>query len=161
MDDRAHAFWVVVLTFFLALALSVYPLPLWARWLRPDWAVLVICFWVLFLPNRVGVGWAWLLGLMMDVLHGSYPGQHAFALAVVAYFIHVSHQRMRMFGYRKQAVFVFSMVVVHILLVQWLQNLLGVADISLLLLMQALMSALLWPLTHVLLTYLCYRFLVN
>lgn len=161
MDDRAHAFWVVLLTFFLALALSVYPLPLWARWLRPDWAVLVICFWVLFLPNRVGVGWAWLLGLMMDVLHGSYPGQHAFALAVVAYFIHVSHQRMRMFGYRKQAVFVFSMVVVHILLVQWLQNLLGVADISLLLLMQALMSALLWPLTHVLLTYLCYRFLVN
>lgn len=161
MDDRAHAFWVVLLTFFLALALSVYPLPFWARWLRPDWAVLVICFWVLFLPNRVGVGWAWLLGLMMDLLHGSYPGQHAFALAVVAYFIHVSHQRMRMFGYRKQAVFVFSMVVVHILLVQWLQNLLGVADISLLLLMQALMSALLWPLTHVLLTYLCYRFLVN
>lgn len=161
MDDRAHGFWVVLLTLFLALALSVYPLPFWARWLRPDWAVLVICFWVLFLPNRVGVGWAWLVGLLMDLLHGSYLGQNAFALSVVAYFVHVSHQRVRMSGYRKQAVFVFSMVSIHILLSQWVQNLLGVADISLLVVLQALVSALLWPLVHVAMTYLCYRFLVS
>lgn len=161
MDDRAHSFWVVILTLFVALALSVHPLPLWARWFRPDWAVIVICFWVLFLPNRVGVGVAWLTGLALDILHGVYPGQHAFALAVVAYFVQVSHQRLRMFGYRKQAVFIFSMVVIHLLLGQWVQNLVGVADISLLLLAQALMSALIWPLAHVIMTYLCYRFVVS
>ncbi len=161
MDDRAHSFWVVLLTLFVALALSVYPLPLWARWFRPDWVVIVICFWVLFLPNRVGVGVAWLTGLALDVLHGAYPGQHAFALAVVAYFVQISHQRLRMFGYRKQSVFGFSMVVIHLLLGQWVQNLVGVADISLLLLAQALMSALIWPLAHVAMTWLSYRFIVS
>jgi rod shape-determining protein MreD len=79
----------------------------------------------------------------------------------VAYFVHVSHQRIRMSGYRKQAVFVFSMVSIHILLSQWVQNLIGVADISLLVVLQALMSAMLWPLVHVVMTHLCYRFLIN
>lgn len=161
MDDHAHSFWVILLTLFVALALSVYPLPIWLRWFRPDWMVIVICFWVLFMPHRVGVGWAWIAGLLMDILHGTHLGQHAFALAVVAYFVHVSHQRVRMYGYRKQAVFVFSMVIIHLLLGQWVQNLMGVADTSLLVLAQAVVSALVWPIAHVTMTYLCYRFVVT
>lgn len=160
VESRGHGGWFIALTVVLALLLAVYPLPLWARWLRPDWVVLVLCYWMIATPHRVGVGWAWLAGLLLDVVESSMLGQNAFALAVVAYIAQVSYQRLRMFSYQRQALVIFLFVTLHLLLYQWVQNLLGVADLSLMMALQALLSALLWPLLSALLTRLQRAFAV-
>ncbi len=151
MGPRPHGGGWILASLLLALALSVWPLPLDARWWRPDWMLLVVFYWVIAAPQRVGVGSAWLAGLALDIVQGVSLGQNAFALAVIAYVVQVSYQRLRMFSYRKQAVVVFGLVALHILLYQWVQNLLGVADISLLMVVQALISAATWPLVRLLL----------
>lgn len=161
MEYRQHGGWLIALTMLAALALSVYPLPLDLRWWRPDWLLLVVFYWVISAPQHVGIGWAWLAGLALDVLEGASLGQNAFALAVIAYFAQVSYQRLRMFSYRKQALLVFFLVALHILLYQWVQNLLGIADISLMMLAQASVSALAWPLVRFVLGLLQLRFAVS
>ena len=76
---------VIVLTLLAALWLSVVPLPTWAQWGRPEWVAMVLIYWVVALPERVGIAIAWVVGLYQDVLDGSPLGQHAFALSVLAY----------------------------------------------------------------------------
>ena len=82
---RASGQWVIAASLLLALLLSVWPLPLWAQWGRPEWVAMVLIYWVLALPARVGIGVCWFTGLVLDILEGSPPGQNALALGVVAY----------------------------------------------------------------------------
>ena len=89
---RQHGGWVIVLTLVVGLMLAIVPLPEWAQGLRPEWPLLVLVYWCLALPQRVGVGVSWLVGLCMDVLSGallteivfSYPGQGYLLVRAVA-----------------------------------------------------------------------------
>ena len=65
---RHHGGGVILFTFIVALILTVIPLPEAGRYLRPDWAGLVLIYWCLALPDRVGVISGWLLGLAVDLL---------------------------------------------------------------------------------------------
>jgi hypothetical protein len=51
----------------------------------PDWVALVLCFWSVREFRRVGMGWAFVLGLLMDVADGAVLGQHCFAYVLLAY----------------------------------------------------------------------------
>jgi rod shape-determining protein MreD len=62
---RHHGGSVIALTFLLALLLTIIPLPEWLRYLRPDWVGLVLIYWCLALPERVGVSTGWLMGLLV------------------------------------------------------------------------------------------------
>lgn len=137
--------WIILLTFAVALWLSVIPLPEWAQWGRPAWVAMTLIYWVLALPHRVGVGAGWLAGLCLDILEWSPLGQNAFALAVVAYLVLVLHERLRMFSGIQQAAVIFVLLGVSELLSHWLKTLLGVANPNVMFLMPAFVSALLWP----------------
>ncbi len=75
---------VIILTLLMALILTILPLPDWAQMLRPQWYTLVLIYWVLALPLRVGVGIGWLVGIQVDVMTGTLLGQHALSLALIA-----------------------------------------------------------------------------
>ena len=66
ITGKRHGGGVILLTFIAALLLTVIPLPDWARYLRPDWVGLVLIYWCMALPDRVGVTTGWLMGLMVD-----------------------------------------------------------------------------------------------
>lgn len=144
MDSHAHGLWFVVVSVFIALLLSIAPLSPDLAWARPDWLLLILVYWLLALPERVGVLVCWLCGILLDVLQGAVLGQNAFALAVVAYLIQVSYQRLRMFSLLKQAAFVFLLELFHILVDQWAQNINGVAQTHWLVFLPALTTGLLW-----------------
>ena len=67
----------IVITLLLALVINMLPLGR-IVWL-PDWLMVLLAFWSLNQPQRVGLGIAFLLGLVMDVDRGSLLGQHALA----------------------------------------------------------------------------------
>lgn len=60
--------WMVWLTFAIGMLLSVSPLPQFMEILRPLWLALLLAFWALALPQKVGMVTAWCLGLAEDVL---------------------------------------------------------------------------------------------
>ena len=115
MDDQSlRGWWVILVSFFLAMVLSILSLPGLGSWefgfLRPDWILLVLIYWVIALPHRVGLLTAWVLGLLADVLLGTLLGQHAIVFMVVAYVASNLYQRLRMFAVWQQSLVVFALV---------------------------------------------------
>ena len=122
---KHHGGMVILITFIIALLLTIIPLPDWLRYVRPDWAGLVLIYWCLALPERVGVGTGWMTGLLVDLLTGTLLGQHALSLTIVAWLTLKFHQRMRLFPVLQQAVTVMVLLIVHQLLALWISRIIG------------------------------------
>jgi rod shape-determining protein MreD len=73
------------IAFTLLLALGINLLPLGRHPALPDLLALVLVFWNVHQPRRVGVGVAFLFGLLMDVHDGALLGQHALAYTLLSY----------------------------------------------------------------------------
>ena len=71
---------------------------------QPDLLALVLVFWNVHQPRRVGVGVAFLFGLMMDVHDGAVLGQHALAYTLLSFFAITIHRRLLWFTVPSQAV---------------------------------------------------------
>jgi len=145
LDQGAQGYWVILLSFLVAYVLAVLPLPQWLLWARPEWVALAVIYWTIALPHRVGIATALLLGVGLDVLEGAVIGQNAFALVVVALLSLVLYQRLRVYSLVQQAGVVFVLIGINQLICQWVQNLEGVGAPTLLFLLPAFSSALLWP----------------
>jgi rod shape-determining protein MreD len=91
------------------------------------------------------------LGLLLDAIEGAVLGQNAFSLVVVALLCFTLYQRLRVFSLLQQAGIVFVLIGVNQLVGQWVQNLEGIGSPSMIFLLPAVSSALLWPVVfHVL-----------
>ncbi len=146
MQQRPHSIWVIFLSFFIAYLLAIVPFPEWAMNYRPEWVPMVIIYWVIALPYRVGIGSAWAAGLVLDVLEGSTLGVNALALVVIAYVALSLHLRMRMFSTLQQSGLVLALVGLNLILCNWLQIVTGQSVTSnLMFLMGAVTSAIIWP----------------
>ena len=143
-----------MISFLVAFVLAVYPLPQTLRWARPEWVTLVLIYWVIALPHRVGLVTGFTVGLMLDLLEGALLGQNALSLSVVAYLSLLLYQRLRVFNMVQQVSVIFIMVGTNQLVSQWIQNLTGVGSVSVLFLLPALLSALMWPAVLTLLRHL-------
>ncbi len=116
---------VILLTFLLALILVIFPLPGWAEGLRPQWAALILLYWSLALPSRVGVGIGWLVGLCQDALLGTLLGQHALAFALIAFLVSRLHQHLRLVPVWQQAIAVLALLTAVQLVIFWVNGIIG------------------------------------
>lgn len=136
---------MIWLSLLLALCLQVMPLPdVWLVW-RPDWLGLMLIYWCVTLPQRVGVFHGFVLGLMLDLIEGSPLGQNALVFSLLAYLSLLVYQRMRAYALVQQAVLVFVLLGIAQLIEQWLRTIFGPFSINLAFLLSALIGAILWP----------------
>lgn len=154
MSAPAHGRTVIVITLAVALLLSVMPLPLWAQWGRPEWVAMVLLYWVMALPERVGIGIAGITGLVLDIVEGAPLGQNIFALGVLTYLVLILYQRLRMYSALQQSAVIFVLLGLNQLLCHWVQTLVGTPSPNLLFLLPAVVSAVIWPWLLVFLRFL-------
>ena len=107
--------WFIVLSLLVALILNFLPTSAWP-WV-PDWVALVLVFWSIREPRRVGMGAGFLLGVAMDVADVSLLGQHALAYVLAAYGAAYLSRRILWFPLLQQALHVLPLL----LLVQLVQ----------------------------------------
>jgi rod shape-determining protein MreD len=88
----------------LLLALMVDMVPLGRNAWMPDLLALVLVFWSVHQPLRVGIGAAFLFGIAMDVHQASLLGQHALAYTALTFFAIMIHRRLLWFTVPSQAV---------------------------------------------------------
>jgi len=136
--------WVIAMSFIVAMMLTMLPLPDWAEYLRPEWVSMVLIYWCMALPSRVGVGIGWLVGLFLDVIHGAVLGQYALSLALIAYFTLTLHQRLRVYPLVQQSLVVLMLILLQQLLITWIKGFLGQTPDSLGYWLPSLSSMLLW-----------------
>ncbi|MFT5133794.1 MAG: rod shape-determining protein MreD [Gammaproteobacteria bacterium] len=143
--DQHNGGWVIVVSFIIAIMLTAMPLPEWVVNWRPAWVAMVLIYWCMALPDRVGIGIGWLLGLLLDVQQGTVLGQHALGLAVIAYITIMSYQRIRVFPLAQQAL----IVCFYLLLVQffnlWVRGIMGIPSQHWSFWLPAVTSMFLWP----------------
>lgn len=162
MRPRSNATWVILLSYFVAYLLAVVPFPEWALNYRPQWVALVMIYWCIALPYRMGIGYAWLAGLMMDILEGSLLGLNALALAIIAYIALSLHQRLRMFSQLQQSAVVLALIGLYLMMTYWMKIAAGqMVSSNLLFLLGALSSAFVWPWMYLLLRQMRRSFAVS
>ena len=137
--------WIILISFIVAMILAILPLPQWLNLLWPDWVVLVLLYWVMVMSHKISVGYAWLLGLLLDVLFGSMLGEHALALVCVTYFITRFHVHTRAIGLPKQVLLVFVSLFVYRAILFWMQGLIGEVPNSILYWLPIVIGTVFWP----------------
>lgn len=143
--SRHYGGGVIAITFVIALVAHMIALPDWAQNLRPDWMALVLIYWCIALPDRVGVGIGWMAGLMLDVAGGALLGQNALILAIVAYLAIRLHQRIRIFPIWQQSVSILMLILLHLMLALWIKGAFSQSAETWAYWLPALTSMLLWP----------------
>lgn len=145
MSIPSVSYVVIFVSFFIAAILEVISLPSVISHLRPEWLVLTVLYWLLRHPEKVGIAISVAVGLVMDVMLGTYLGIHALSLSIVSYLVLTLHQRLKMFPIAQQSMVVFFIVGIELMVVNTLKVQLSVGDTGLTYLWHALMSALIWP----------------
>lgn len=88
-------------TLLIAFALNIVPIGRVPA--LPDFLALVLVFWNVHQSRRIGVGVAFLFGLLMDVHSGAVLGQHALAYTLLSFFAITVHRRLLWFAVPAQA----------------------------------------------------------
>ncbi|MGA0573025.1 rod shape-determining protein MreD [Variovorax sp. VNK109] len=135
----------------LVFALFVNMLPLGRAPWMPDVLALVIVFWSVHQPLRVGIGAAFIFGMAMDVHQSALLGQHALAYTVLSFFAITVHRRLLWFTVPSQALQVLPLFVAA-RFIEWMVRLAaGDSFPGFSLLLSPVFEALLWPVVSVLL----------
>ena len=112
-------------TLIVGLLLNLLPWSGALLWVRPDFVALVLLYWCIEQPRRIGFVSAWLLGLFMDVADGSLFGQHALAYSILAYAGIVLHRRVLGFSGTPQIVHVVVLLLMNDLIILAIRLLAG------------------------------------
>ena len=134
----------IVTSLVAGLAINFVPLGR-AVWM-PDILMLLLAFWVVHQPQRVGLGIAFVLGLCMDVHQSSWLGQHALAYTVLSFGALAMHRRLLWLSVASQALQVFPLFVLAHAVVLVLRMVGGGAFPGFWGLLAPVLEALLWPL---------------
>ena len=143
----------MALTALLALVLTVLPLPVWLDVLRPAFLVLTVLYWSINAPRAGGIGLGFACGLMLDVFQGPVLGEHALALAIVAYIAGREHQRIRSKPAFQQSLLVLAALVFYEFVVFAIDGWTGHPVTSPLRWLHCLTGALVWPPVAAVLSY--------
>ena len=136
--------WAVATSLLTAFALTIFPLPSALEPMRPDLVAMTVIFWVVSLPSWIGIGVAWLCGIVLDTLTGTLLGEHAAALAVIAWIAFRFHRRIRVFPLWQETFAVFWLLCLYHLILMWVDGTVG-RHLSALQWLPVITSVIVWP----------------
>ena len=111
----------------------------------PDMVALVLAFWCVHQPRKMGIGIAWFVGLIMDAGYGALLGQHAFAYAFLAFGAITLHRRILWFSQWQQAAHVLVLLLASQCLMLVVRLVAGGVFPGPLYFAESLTAAALWP----------------
>jgi len=118
-------YFVIFLSLLVGLILMILPLPEAVQVYRPHWVALILIYWNMALPNRVGPWIAFIIGIIVDTSQGTLIGQHALALVIIIYINQNFHQRIRVMSLVQQAIYVFGLLVINQVIIVWVEGIMG------------------------------------
>ena len=141
----ARTYYVLIGSFVVAIILTIMPIPVQAEPFRPEWILLLVIYWSMTTPRMIGIGSAWVIGLLVDVLRGALLAQHALGFALTAYISIRFHQRVRVYPLHQQALFIAIILPPYMSATLWVYGALGQASDSWTYWAPVLTSAIAWP----------------
>lgn len=151
-NNKSNVIYVpVFLSFLFAFCFMIIPINPALKWLRPDLVTLILIYWVANVPNQIGIIFAFMIGVLFDLLTGMLVGSMGLTLAIVAFFTINLRLRLRIYTYWQKLVIIMLLVACSQLIRLWIQMLIGHPPASFMYWLSSISSALLWPLICVIL----------
>jgi rod shape-determining protein MreD len=133
----------IALSLFCAFLLNLLP---WGGFIgAPDFVALVLVFWGLHQPRKVGIGVAFFMGLLMDVHDATLIGENALAYTLLSYFAIMMHRRVLWFPLMTQALHVFPLLLLTQAIQMAIRFLVSGKFPGWLYFIESAISILLWP----------------
>ena len=149
--SRSRPSWLMPLSVVLALVLGLLPLPTDLQPLRPYWLALVVAYWVIEDPDRLGLGFAFIVGVLADLSFGSLLGEQSLRLVVMAFILQRFRARIRFFPMSQQALAIGGLLLNDRIVTAGLHIALGIQPLPTMFWLAPLTGMLLWPPVFVLL----------
>jgi rod shape-determining protein MreD len=148
---RAYPRWVLYASLLAALLLGLLPLPELLQPVRPYWLALVLAYWLIEDPDRVGLGFAFALGLLADLTYGGLLGEQALRLVILAFIVQRFRARLRFFPIYQQALTLGALLLNDRIVSAGLHLALGQPTLPAAFWIAPVVGMLLWPPVYVLL----------
>ena len=155
--SRPRNGWVLPVSLLVALLLGLVPLPEALQPFRPHWLALVLAYWLLEAPERVGPGVAFAVGLVADVAFGSLLGEQALRLVVMTFILQRFRTQLRFFPIPQQALTIGGLLLNDRVINAVVHVVLGVPQLPWQYWLSPLVGMLLWAPLHLLLDALRLR----
>jgi len=94
----------ILVSLLIALLLTTTGLRSDWQFFMPPLVLLVTLYWVMLGPSICGLGFAFSVGLVLDLLRDAPAGQHALAFCATVYLAQLLEYRVRHLGLAQQAV---------------------------------------------------------
>ncbi|MBA3582835.1 MAG: rod shape-determining protein MreD [Gammaproteobacteria bacterium] len=144
--NRSSHVWLANISLLIALMLMLTPLPYWAHVCRPEWVTLTLLFWCMLAPNEIGLGLAFIYGLIVDVALGTLLGQHALGILIACYLMLRYHHIIRAYPLLQQGLIVGVILLIKQLVLLWIYGITNRAPGSLwVYFLPSFFGGLLWP----------------
>ncbi len=141
----SHGGIIILLSFACAFILTMVSIPDELARYRPEWVTLILIYWCMALPHRVGVFTGWLVGFLLDVQLDSMLGQHALTLATIAYLSYRLHVRIRLYPLLQQSLIILLLVTLSQIILLWISGIVNEAPGDWSYWLPSLTSMLVWP----------------
>ncbi|PHV12640.1 rod shape-determining protein MreD [Chitinimonas sp. BJB300] len=136
----------ILFTIVVALTTALIPWGPTVRAILPDGVALVLFYWCMYQSRRVGMGWAFWLGIVLDIADGNVFGQHGIAYCLTAWFVLARHRQLGMFPLWQQALYIGPLLFASQLIMLVVRMATGSAFPGWFIFIGALTGAVFWPL---------------
>ena len=157
--NRLPKYWIYG-SFAVAMLLDFIPLPSHLFHWLPEFTAMMLMYWLINRPQRVDMGTAFVVGVLVDIGTAAPLGQHALSYLLASYVMIRSRRQVGLHPYGIQAIAVFfallcNEVVLTLVRLRFTHNFAGW-----LVFLAPIVGALLWPmLNKIMVSLLNFRYL--
>ena len=153
MTKRSHIFLLTKLS-AIAFILSTISMPSFFELISPFWLLSFFIYWLIYSNGKKIYTYAFILGILLDVLQGGILGQNALSLLLSSAFILSVKKSFFVSNITTQQVYIFLASVIYIITLLSTHILIQGFNFSLLILLTPFSGAIIWPFIRFLLAKL-------
>ena len=101
--NRAPSGWILLGSLLFGLVFAILPLPAGVGPARPFLLAMLLAYWLMEAPNLIGLGMAFAIGLLADLVTATPLGEQSLRLVVLAFLVQRFRARLRFFPLWQQA----------------------------------------------------------
>lgn len=106
-------FFYQIVTILFSVLLLFVPVPEFFVWFKPDWVLLNLIFWSVFIEGSIPLLIVWVLGFSVDAVSGIALGTHAFSYILVLSLAFFLKTQMSLFTNAQRLFFVIILMSAH------------------------------------------------
>jgi rod shape-determining protein MreD len=149
VSESSSALRLFLAAIIVALLFQLLYLPQPLGLLKPWLLGMVVCYYALEQPRFIGLGRAFLLGLIADALHGAQFGGQSLRLCIMVYLLLRFRYRIRFFPLWQQTALIAALFLNDSLVALWVRLLGNLSQPGIAHWLTPLTAACLWPIFFV------------